>query len=260
MEVVDYLTSIRITQHPIRTTCSSVCLKSFRSWLARAAWQRWKQEVCLCQVDKVKVEQSARPMGMQDCSLLWDRIIALYGLLRGKESEFIWRHIAATWKEMVKMRACYILYDQIWHRNIDNLINRGKDNFLSLWQFLSTIKPHEEEACFKWLRFCLCSSCCIHCLQLPSSSVLSRVKTSLHPSQGWMNAFKYPRCSPFPLSSLHASLLIPFSLQIFPPPPPSLSIKKHLLLCILSPSLWLCWPPCASLFLFPQLRKHIWLD
>lgn len=55
-----------------------------------------------------------------------------------------------------------------------------------------------------WLVYRLWSrSCCIHCLQLPSSSLLCRVKTSasLHPSspaQGWRSAFKYPRCSPSP--------------------------------------------------------------
>ena len=62
-----------------------------------------------CVYVTVKVEQSAEPIGIQDCCLLRDRIIALYGLLRREGSELISTHVAATWKETVQ-KQCIINY------------------------------------------------------------------------------------------------------------------------------------------------------
>lgn len=39
--------------------------------------ERWKQEVSLCQTEGMKVEHSVRPIGMQDCNFLRDRIISV---------------------------------------------------------------------------------------------------------------------------------------------------------------------------------------
>lgn len=68
---------------------------------------------------KWKWSSQPGPRGMQNCSLLGERIIALYGLLMGKESEFIWRHVAAA----SKGKSSFLFYDQLWRRNIDDLIS-----------------------------------------------------------------------------------------------------------------------------------------
>lgn len=96
--------------------------------------------------------------------------------IQSTEGKIIWIYLKAcgyNLKGNGTKAVYYLVYDQIWCRNIDDLINRGKNNCLYLWQFLSPIKPHEEKAPFIWFVFCLCSSCCIHCLQLPPAVVQS---------------------------------------------------------------------------------------
>lgn len=92
-----------------------------------------------------------------------------------------------------KAECLYIFFfsRMICSYDIDDLIVRGIKtpsicgSSTLLWNCLN-----KKHILADW--FCLCSHCCVHCLQLSSSSVLSRIKTSLHspnPAQGWMNAF-----------------------------------------------------------------------
>lgn len=68
---------------------------------------RWKWQVFSCQVERVKVEQSVRPIGMQDCSLLGDRIIALYGPWRS--IWIIWRQRGCNLKGNGTKAACFFI-------------------------------------------------------------------------------------------------------------------------------------------------------
>lgn len=157
--------------------------------------ERWEQEVRSCQVEKVKVEQSGPANGDAGLQLIVRQDNCS---IRSAEWKIIWIYLKAcgfNLKGSVRKAAVsYKVYDQIWCRNIDGLINTGKTTSSICGSSSVLWRSHvKKKSVFlsEW-GFCLCSGCCIHCLQLPSSSVLSRVKTSLHPSsqaQGWMKAF-----------------------------------------------------------------------
>lgn len=100
----------------------SSCLLDYR---VLSGGERWIWQVFSCQVERVKVEQSVRPIGMQDCSLLGDRIIALYGPWR--RIWIIWRQRSYNLKGNGTKATCFFIllpeYQVCCTCNADDLIN-----------------------------------------------------------------------------------------------------------------------------------------
>ena len=198
--------------------------------------ERWEQEVRSCQVEKVKVEQSAPANGdaglqlivRQDNCSIWSA-----------EWKIIWIYLKACGCSLkgsvTKAAVSYKVYDQIWCRNIDGLINTGKTTSSICGSSLVKKKSmffhlNGVFACAVAAVFTACS-----CLLVQSCPELRPLCTHRARLKAEWKLFKYPRCSPIPFSLLRASLLIP-SL--------SHSIKKN---------------PSASQYSSPSLALFIFL-